>query len=207
MKRTTLHTPPATHQGHRKHMDDNPTTAPTNTSHKRGSGRDRVLDAYINVLLTDGVAAATLDEVARRADISKGGLLHHFKSKDDLTQGLLDRFLTENAAEVAATLNSPDGPILGYLNGSTETGDTFPSLYMAVLRLAGTNNPLVDDALRTSQNAWLTGLQAHIDDPVTARLVHLVGDGLYLHTLLGGTRNPLDEAVIEFAHHIIRDRA
>lgn len=188
-------------------MDDNATTTPTNTSHKRGSGRDRVLDAYINVLLTDGVAAATLDEVARRADISKGGLLHHFKSKDDLTQGLLDRFLTENAAEVAATLNSPDGPILGYLNGSTETGDTFPSLYMAVLRLAGTNNPLVDDALRTSQNAWLTGLQAHIDDPVTARLIHLVGDGLYLHTLLGGTRNPLDEAVIEFAHHIIRDRA
>lgn len=177
------------------------------TKHKRGSGRDRVLDAYIDVLLTDGIAAATLDEVARRADISKGGLLHHFKSKDDLVEGLLERFVTANTVEVTTTLASEEGPILGYLNGSLVSGEQFSDLYMAVLRLAGSNDPRVEEALRASHEAWFNGLKQHIDDPTIARVIQLIGDGMYLHTLLGGKRTPRDDAAIAFAHRVAQENS
>ncbi|MEA2177259.1 MAG: hypothetical protein QOG77_556, partial [Solirubrobacteraceae bacterium] len=46
------------------------------------STRDRLIDAFENLLVTVGSRAATLDAVAAAADVSKGGLLYHFPSKD-----------------------------------------------------------------------------------------------------------------------------
>src|SRR5690606_1251603 len=51
--------------------------------------RERVLDAYETILLTEGERAATLEGVAAAAGVSKGGLLYHFASKDQLADGLL----------------------------------------------------------------------------------------------------------------------
>jgi len=44
--------------------------------------RDRILDALETLLLDDGADKATLEAVASRAGVSKGGLLYHFPSKD-----------------------------------------------------------------------------------------------------------------------------
>ena len=55
------------------------------------STRDRLIDAFETLLVTAGSRAATLDAVAAAADVSKGGLLYHFPSKDALVEGMLDR--------------------------------------------------------------------------------------------------------------------
>lgn len=43
--------------------------------------RGAVLDAFESLLIEVGERAATLDAVAGRAGVSKGGLLYHFPNK------------------------------------------------------------------------------------------------------------------------------
>lgn len=53
--------------------------------------RDRIMDAAEELICTGGIAAFTLDAVARAAGVSKGGLLYHFRSKNSLISGLQRR--------------------------------------------------------------------------------------------------------------------
>jgi AcrR family transcriptional regulator len=53
--------------------------------------RERLLDAAETVVIEQGVSALTLDAVAARAKVSKGGLLYHFLSKDDVVLGMVSR--------------------------------------------------------------------------------------------------------------------
>src|SRR5258708_5939380 len=62
----------------------------------------RLFDAAEEVFVRDGYEAALLDEIAARADRSKGAVYTHFKNKEDLflalfedrTRSIIDRFLT-----------------------------------------------------------------------------------------------------------------
>ncbi|MFN0060087.1 MAG: TetR/AcrR family transcriptional regulator [Planctomycetota bacterium] len=53
--------------------------------------RDTMLDAAEAVVVRKGIANLTLDAVAAEAGMSKGGLLHHFPTKDKLVEGLVTR--------------------------------------------------------------------------------------------------------------------
>jgi AcrR family transcriptional regulator len=53
--------------------------------------RDRILDAVMNLIRGGGIHAVTLSAVCRLAGISKGGLVHHFPTKDSLIDAFLDR--------------------------------------------------------------------------------------------------------------------
>jgi AcrR family transcriptional regulator len=55
--------------------------------------RERLLDAAVKTMREGGASAFTLDEVARTANVSKGGLLHHFPAKEALLETLLDDLL------------------------------------------------------------------------------------------------------------------
>src|SRR5258708_3247444 len=58
--------------------------------------RDEILEAAIRVAVRDGVVASTLDQVAREAGVSKGGLIYHVASKDDLVREMLAFFAQKN---------------------------------------------------------------------------------------------------------------
>jgi len=63
-----------------------------------GNARDAILDAAEDVVRESGAAHLTLDKVSARAGVSKGGLLYHFKSKEALLEGMLDRLKRDFAA-------------------------------------------------------------------------------------------------------------
>ncbi len=71
--------------------------------------RTAILDAAEGVFLEKGIVAATMDEIAARAEVSKGALYLHFASKDDLFLGIAIRTLraavvrTERAAAHAGS--------------------------------------------------------------------------------------------------------
>jgi AcrR family transcriptional regulator len=62
--------------------------------------RARIRVAAAKVIERDGAGHLTLEKVAAEADLSKGGLLYHYPSKDALLQGLLDHLL-ENRAGIS----------------------------------------------------------------------------------------------------------
>src|SRR6202051_961415 len=65
-----------------------------NLTRKKEIGRDRILDAAESVILESGGRKFTLDAVAERAGISKGGLVYSFATKDGLVRAALDREVT-----------------------------------------------------------------------------------------------------------------
>ena len=50
----------------------------------RGDGRTRLLDAALAVIREKGYAATSVDELCRRAGVTKGAFFHHFRSKEEL---------------------------------------------------------------------------------------------------------------------------
>jgi AcrR family transcriptional regulator len=65
----------------------------------RKNSREKVLDAAAELVSEVGSGRLTLDAVAERAGLSKGGLLYNFPTKDALLQAMVQRLVDGVAAE------------------------------------------------------------------------------------------------------------
>ena len=54
--------------------------------------KDKICEAAMQLAIRDGLLAMTLENVAKQAGISKGGVMYHFPSKDELVRGVVDYF-------------------------------------------------------------------------------------------------------------------
>jgi AcrR family transcriptional regulator len=70
----------------------------------RGNARQRILDAAVAVAHDVGPAHLSLDAVAERAGVSKGGLLYHFPTKQALLEAIVESHLA--AIETAVGITS-----------------------------------------------------------------------------------------------------
>ncbi|WP_285117350.1 TetR/AcrR family transcriptional regulator [Leifsonia sp. fls2-241-R2A-40a] len=161
-------------------MPSDASTAPSSSR----SARDRVLDAFEELLAEQSERAATLDAVAARAGVSKGGLLYHFASKEALVAGVLDRFAALVAEDVERMRTAEAGPVDYFLRTSIPTDSRFERAVVAVARLAQAADPRARDALADAQRLWLGVLEEAVGDPLAARMVMLIGDGMYYNTAL-----------------------
>lgn len=153
------------------------------------SARDRILDAYEDLLAVEGERFATLDSVAARAGVSKGGLLYHFPSKDRLAEGLYERLLLLAAEDVQQMRTAADGPARHYVRTSQYAGTPLDRALLAVARLQQAGDTRAREVIESVSGEWLNVLHEALGDLDVARAVKLIGDGLYynaLSTALGG---------------------
>lgn len=72
--------------------------------------RQALLDATARVLGQNGLAALTVQDVARVAGVSKGALFHHFSSKQELLDATLTQLIGGFEQDVRAHMQAtPDG--------------------------------------------------------------------------------------------------
>ncbi|UNK69461.1 TetR/AcrR family transcriptional regulator [Microbacterium sp. H1-D42] len=152
--------------------------------------RERVLDAYEGILIAEGERAATLDAVAKAAGVSKGGLLYHFASKDDLALGLVARLEALSEEDLERMRDAEDGPVAYYVRTSVMEDDALDRALIAVTRLAQGGSASASDAVRESRRRWADIIRPHVHDDTALDLVMLVSDGLYFNNSLMG---PSDE--------------
>ncbi len=62
---------------------------------RRTDAREKILTAAADVAREAGPGSVSLEAVANRAGVSKGGLLYHFPSKAKLMQALVEHYLAE----------------------------------------------------------------------------------------------------------------
>jgi AcrR family transcriptional regulator len=157
---------------------------PRKLGHVRGrkSSREKVLDAAAELVGQIGSGRLTLEAVAERAGLSKGGLLYNFPTKEALLEGMVQRLVDEVAAE-RHVLRSQAGPgrnlearlctaaLLTLRKGrrkKTANG----------LLAASAENPRLLDPVREVIKATLVNLKASSDDLDAAILGWLVVEGL-----------------------------
>lgn len=101
-----------------------------NSKPKRGrpSARDKILDAALTLVQEIGAPALTLDAVAERAGVSKGGLLYHFPFKEELltaaNEAIACRLASARSAEAERLPASPNRALKAYVLASVyNSGD------------------------------------------------------------------------------------
>jgi TetR/AcrR family transcriptional repressor of nem operon len=67
------------------------------------STRERILELANDLVLKQGYAATSLEQILERAGVTKGAFFHHFKSKDELARALVDRYLAGEQQVFEAT--------------------------------------------------------------------------------------------------------
>lgn len=165
---------------------------PSSRPRARGSARQRILDAAAQRLLDHGPAGLVLEAVASDAGVSKGGLLYHFRSKEELVTGLTEAMLdnVDHALEhfIRADGGEPGAAARAYLATTVhpdgEPADSSGRLMAGILATIGSDAAQLD-LVRERFAAWHRRLQGDGIDPTTATLVRLAADGLWLSALLG----------------------
>lgn len=149
--------------------------------------RERILDAVRDLLAAGGPSGVTLEAVAARAGVSKGGLLYHFGSKADLYVGLLERVRDSVAGEMGRRAASGDAAraYLEYALPEDDAEGGFFTSLIAAVRTGEDADPRALAGLAESFRAWEQPLRDAVADPVQAETIRLVGNGLYLSAIAG----------------------
>lgn len=146
--------------------------------------REKVLDAFESILVDEGERTATLDATAKVAGVSKGGLLYHFATRDDLMAGLLERLENLAEADLSRMASASDGPVAYYLRTSVMEDAALDRALVAASRIAQAGFAPAADALRRVRESWAEALRPHVRDDTALDLVMLLGDGLYYNNAL-----------------------
>ncbi len=149
---------------------------------------DRLLDAAADLLAETGASGLTLEAVAERAGVSKGGLQYSFPSKRALVQAMLDRMADRLDAAVAAALGrEPEGPgrlARAYVRGSLGHAPA-PRPARAALLAAAALDPRMLEGRRDAYREMHGRLVADGLAAPRAAVVMLATDGFLLLDLLG----------------------
>jgi AcrR family transcriptional regulator len=90
------------------------TTPPTKREQRTLVSRTRILDAAIDVLVERGYVGTSTLLIQQRAGVSRGRLLHHFPSKDDLLVAAAEHLVAARMHELSdasqGITTPPDSP-------------------------------------------------------------------------------------------------
>lgn len=160
--------------------------------------RARILAATRDVLLSDGLHALTQERVLAQLDISKGGLQHHFRTKQQLLDGLFNDLFDGFARHFAATLaHEPPGParcIRAYIRSAYDDSLEAQRNGRALMLFAVASD--------SYQQRWSQFLEQALApdqlDPACLLACRLFADGLWFSQVLGPAANAPDvEAAIQ----------
>lgn len=173
--------------------------------------RDLILDAFESIVIDSGERTATLAAVATQSGLSKGGLLYHFASKNDLVDGEIQRLRALAEEEIVELLAAPDGMVSRFMRFSITDDTPLDRAFTMVSRLAQSGRyPGIVVALEQIESTWLEMLTEVLGDHVVARMVLLMSDGLYYRSALfptGNAATPDMDALLAAIDQLIATRS
>jgi AcrR family transcriptional regulator len=122
------------------------------------NSRDAILDAAEAVVLQDGGAHLTLDAVAARAKVSKGGVLYHFPSKDTLMEGMLSRCVQQFTQDAVAAQRDfqgePAAELKGLVQASCDDQGLSRQVNASMLAAVANNPKLLGPVLAANRDVF-----------------------------------------------------
>lgn len=170
-----------------------------------------ILDAAEDVLRRAGSRGLTIDAVAARAALSKGGVLHHYASKDALVRALVARKVRRMREGIAAReAEQPAGPEASALAMIAHARQTYSEEegFPRALLLASAENPgaLADfRSFVTGRLAQMAGIEARPGAGsvlMFAVMGLMVGRALGLHGLSQAEAETVFDALVRTASEL-----
>jgi AcrR family transcriptional regulator len=159
--------------------------------------RNAALDAATRIIARDGPGRLTLDAIARESGLSKGGVMHQFRTKEAVLKALLERqmahfeeFSTRYMAKVSATSENPN---LATQLATVREAATSPNSAALALVAAMVENPSLMMLPREREMKRVEAIKAESADPDLALLRWAAARGLLLSSLFGMSPLSKDE--------------
>lgn len=141
--------------------------------------RDRILDAAQRILVRDGGDRLTIASVAEEARVSKGGLFYHFASKQDLVEGLIERYTREFDRLLEAADGSPGSAVEAYIRSANRSDGPASRGVIAMLAAVIVDSEALG-LLRRRYDGWNERLHSDGIPPHVVSTVRYAVDGLWL---------------------------
>lgn len=145
--------------------------------------RERILDAVAAILVREGGDAITIAAVAREAGVSKGGLFYYFPSKENLIEGLVERFVSSFDRLLTSAGTEPGAATRLYLRSAMSPGGGATDGLIALLGAVSVT-PAALGVLRERYDQWSYRLWNDGVPDWLADLVRFAVDGLWLADFL-----------------------
>lgn len=154
----------------------------------RVSSREKILDAAEAVVLEVGAGHMTLDAVAKKAGLSKGGLIYNFPSKDSLLQAMVLRYVERlSLTRAKQRVGRPDDPareIKAYISSVLNRSKKDTRIGAALLAAAAHDPQLLFSA-RAPYRRMLDELTGTTFRPESIAIISLATECLWLSELVG----------------------
>lgn len=170
---------------------------------KRANSREKILEAAGELAGEIGPGHLSLDAVAKRAGVSKGGLLYNFPTKASLMEGLVERYVSDVEQELDETASKAK-LLSAYVDLSMrECAETRPQASGMLAALA--ENPDFLKPIRAFKRRVLDRLKTETDDLPGLLLAFLALEGLRSLTVFD--LDVLTPAERETVHAVLADAA
>ncbi|WP_026827158.1 TetR/AcrR family transcriptional regulator [Exiguobacterium artemiae] len=162
--------------------------------------RRRITDATVQVMLTQGFPQLTLEEVAKQANVSKGGLLYHFSSKEELLMGVIEEQERRQFQQYQTYREEGFGPMEAFVLLQARWDEEFCldiDTVLFLLSLLKENAAFVEE--RKKQVHQFFDQLMEQADPVDAMMIRFTLDGLKMseHFQFGQPAPDVRQALIE----------
>lgn len=162
------------------------------TAHKRKKEpekvRIRLIECAARIISEQGPNAVTIQAVADAAGVTKGGLLHHFRDKNQLSEAVtryyiaqmdteLDKLMTQDSVEYGRFTRAYINAILPDI-ASDQNEQWMPLVIYS----------LTDPALKSMWNEWMNEKQKlhyDTDSDQILRVLRYAANGIWFENLLG----------------------
>ena len=84
--------------------------AESRSDRRKRRNRQALIEAGYHVMAEKGIDAATMSEIAERADVGAGTVYNYFASKDDLATRVMEQVMNRLAQRIEAVTNTFDDP-------------------------------------------------------------------------------------------------
>jgi AcrR family transcriptional regulator len=156
--------------------------------------RQRILDAAASMAEEGGAHSISLERVADRAGVSKGGLLYHFRSKEELMAAMLQSVIDAHDADLDRRVAEGECYLDAVIDHCVEDHDRPGSLMSALIAAVAVDKG-AQDIVRERKQFWRNKLEESGLSRSQSLVMSLALDGLIVGTSLGVTKLTSEDQV------------
>lgn len=160
----------------------------------RPSKRTAILEAAHRIVVREGLAGVTYEAIAEEAGLTKGGIVYHFASRDDLVVALAEFLAAYWDASIVAAAGAPADQLTERERLEVYARESIHSTSNAELTMLLESADVPD-----ARAAWTAVVDrwalSQVDDPPTDEqldlfVLRLAADGLWIYDSIAA--NPMD---------------
>ncbi|MCR8842661.1 TetR/AcrR family transcriptional regulator [Paenibacillus sp. SC116] len=169
-----------------------------------------LLAAALRIIYKEGINKFTLDAVALEAGVSKGGLIHHFKNKEELIRALNEQSLMRFKEQLLEEYERTNSYTQSYATATFKQWDDPDPINAELSMLAALANK--KDLLHLWESEYQTLRQKMIEELVSTEnglAIRLICDGLIFSKMfhIDPLTHAEQDSVLQYIERLVRDNS